>query len=106
MLRKHQFKQKINFPVNALNLKNKKLKGDHYFKVSIESDVIESHVRCWVLNIATNETATIEFYLSDKNGIKSAAIADLRNDFKKHVWIHDKIDLISPMICRAVLSIE
>ena len=88
------------------NPKNIRLKGDHYFKVSIESDVVESCVTCWLLNVATKETATLKFHLHNCDGIASATVTIPITDSYKYAWVSNHLDLISPMVCRTILSIK
>jgi hypothetical protein len=108
-----------NYMTNMVNKKNKgfgkskqkpinelKLKGDYSFKVSIQSDIVDSWVTCKVINIKTEQEATVAFYLYAKNGMACAEVAMKKVDMYRDGWIGDSIDDISPMVCRAVLSIE
>ncbi len=81
-----------------------RLKGDYYFTISIESEIKDSWVTCWILNLETRQTATLDFHLYSRNGMGYAEVKMPTKDRYLYEWVGDNIQLISPMVCRAVLT--
>lgn len=104
MPNKKTAKNSSNIPKSTtLERTSVRLKGDYYFTLSIASNIIESQVECWIEEIKSGKTATLKFDLIAVDGIQSTKIITIENNScHDHKWVHDSIDLISPMIYRAL----
>ena len=78
--------------------------SSHRFKISLQSKVIDSWVTVHVIDTVQTREAILPFHLYTI-GAKAYAEAGIqREDIDEYMWVADHIDILSPIICKLVLS--
>jgi hypothetical protein len=82
--------------------KLRRLKGDYYYRLSLEGEVDRGGVLCSIFSTVSGEFASLSFCLYERDGKAFAELVIPENEHDRYGWIVDGMHLISPMIFRAI----
>ncbi|WP_373538868.1 hypothetical protein [Chamaesiphon sp.] len=96
-------KSKLSAVQKNNNRKFPSLEGDRIYTVTLQSQVVNSKVRCLVVKQDTQSSVSLNFRLYEDNA-KLYAEAEVPPDvLLLNSWLRD-INTISPLVCRAVMA--
>ncbi len=96
-------KRKLSASQKNNDRKSHLLAGDRVYAVTLQSQVVNSRVRCLVVKKDIQASVSLNFHLYEQNAKLYAEVEVSPNVLLQHSWIRD-INTISPMVCQAVMA--